>query len=124
MSFVSSSGVLATTSMPIVVCILSRVPASFRILTISVLSLSTIGFGVPFGAYTACHDTISKFLTPASAIVGVSGDSAVRFAVVTASSRSLPALTSGRPAVSWSNMNVTWPPATSWNACGVPLYGM
>ena len=32
-------------------------------------------------------------------------------------------MTSGRPAVSWSNMNVTWPPTTSANAGGVPLYG-
>src|SRR5678815_5652054 len=119
MSFVSSSGELATTSIPIVSCIFWRVSGAFRIFTISPLSLSTIGLGVPLGAYTACQDDISKSLMPASAIVGVSGDSGERVAVVTASSRSLPALTSGIPAVSWSNMNVTLPPATSCLACKV-----
>ena len=77
--------------------------------------------GRDVGAYTACHAATSKPPTPASAIVGVSGAAATRFGVVTASNLSLPALTSGMPAVNWSNRNATCPLATSCRACGCPL---
>ena len=66
MNFVSSSGELPTTSMPVAAIILSRTSGVLRILTISAFNRSTIAFGVPLGAYTACHAAISKPLTPAS----------------------------------------------------------
>src|SRR5204862_2215687 len=55
---------------------------------------------------------------------GASGATAERFAVVTASARSVPPLASGHAVVMLSNVIATWPPTTSCSAGGLPLYGM
>ena len=52
-----------------------------------------IGFGVPAGTKKPLHNPTTTSGTPASAMVGTSGSSRVRFAPVTASARSLPACT-------------------------------
>src|SRR5260370_21983212 len=55
-------------------------------------SLSTTGFGVPFGAYTPCHPATPKPGKPASLLVGTSGSDVTRFGAVTAHALTLPAL--------------------------------
>ena len=54
-----------------------------------------IGRGVPAGTRTPFHEVASKRGTPASAIVGTSGITAERFALLTASARILPERTCG-----------------------------
>ena len=58
---------------------------------------STAG-GVPAGAIRAFHSEISQSLTPASAMVGTSGAAGERWALVTASARTLPPRACGRAA--------------------------
>src|SRR5579862_7768794 len=56
---------------------------SLSALRSAALSLSSASFGVPFGAYTPCHTTISKSLRPCSSSVGASGSALMRSFVVT-----------------------------------------
>ena len=56
---------------------------------ISLLIFVTMVFGVPAGNTQPCSPSDS-ILNPASAIVGTSGSEGERFAVVTASARTLP----------------------------------
>ena len=90
-SAVSSSGELPTISMPIWLAELLAHSGIFRIFTISALSRCDDRLAAcPSAHRSPATTTISKPGTPASAIVGVSGASVVRFGVVTASSFSLP----------------------------------
>ena len=57
---------------------------------------------------------------PTSAIVGISGASALRLVLVTATARTLPARTIGNSAMIASIISGTWPPATSLAAGAVP----
>ena len=57
---------------------------------------------------------------PTSAIVGISGASELRFVLVTAIARTLPARTIGSSARIASIIIGTWPPATSFTAGAVP----
>ncbi len=118
-----SSGESATISAPSAPSF-SRTSGSARIFTISVFSRFTIAGGVPAGAKTPCHEPTSKPGSPDSVSVGTSGAISDRFAVVTASALSLPALASGHAVVMLSKVIVTWPPTTSCSAGGLPLYGM
>ena len=61
---------------------------------------------------------------PASAIVGSSGASGERCAVVTASARNLPALTWGMAFARLSNMSCVSPASNACSAGAPPLYGM
>jgi hypothetical protein len=99
-SAASSAGLLPTTSMPSDWPSRCCTAGSFSARTTSAFRRCTTSFGVPRGAYSACHDTISKPLTPASAMVGTSGSSDERLGDVTASARNLPALIMASPAVS------------------------
>ena len=67
---------------------------------------------------------MSKPGTPASAIVGRSGASFERCAVVTASARSLPAFTCGMALARLSNMNCVSPASSACVAGAPPLNGM
>ena len=53
-------------------------------------------------------------------MVGISGASAARFLLVTATARTLPAFTSGNSERIASIIIGTWPPATSFAAGAVP----
>src|SRR5262249_45760526 len=64
---------------------------SLRTALISLLSFSTISAGVSFGTPTPCHELASSTGTK-SPTVGRSGSASERFAVFTASARSLPSL--------------------------------
>ncbi len=86
--------------------------------------LSTTGFGVAAGAKNANHVASSKPGRPDSAIVGRSGASGERVAVVTASPRSLPALMWGSAVGRLSNIRSTCPPSRSVIAGPAPRYGM
>ena len=58
---------------------------------------------------------------PDSSIVGTSGSSGERFALVIASARSLPALMCGRPVLMFMKVASTWPPSRSDIAGAPPL---
>ena len=91
--------------------------------TISALSLRTISGGVPAGTKIPYHVEMSNPGTPTSAIVGKSGASDERFAVVTANAFSLPAFICAIELARLSNMNCTCPPSRSCIAGAPPLYG-
>jgi hypothetical protein len=97
--------------------------AEFSALFPSALIFSTMSRGVPVGARIPNHDDASKPGTPASAIVGTSGNAGARFVEVTAIARSLPALMCGIAEGRLSNMICTWPPSRSVIAGAEPLYG-
>ena len=80
--------------------------------------------GVPAGAISPNHVEMSKPGTPASAIVGRSGASFDRCDVVTASARSLPALTCTIAFARLSNMSWVSPASSAWVAGAAPLYGI
>ena len=85
---------------------------------------STISFGVDAGAITAIQAMFSISGSPASFIVGISGVSALRLAVETASGRSLPALTCGITATAGTQANCTSPCSSARIASGDEAYGM
>ena len=93
------------------------------ILRSSVLSRAMNSGGVPAGANRPAHESMSKPLTPASSIVGSSGKSAERLIRVSASARSVPALTCGIPVERSANIIETRPASTSLSAGGTLLYG-
>ena len=76
---------------------------------LSLLSITTIAFGVPCGATSPVHWFTSKPAKPLSAIVGIAGNCGERGRVVTASARSLPALTCGKATGTLANINCTLP---------------
>ena len=73
----------------------------------SALSLSTISFGVPRGAYIAVHGVISKPAAPCSATDFTPGSNSPDFSVVIAIAFSLPFCTWPRSAVAVSTMSWT-----------------
>src|SRR5688572_17804655 len=103
----SSSGVLAMPSMPWAAnrCFMS---APLSALCRLDCSFVTMPLGVFAGATRAYHPDVS-YLSPLSATVGRSGRSGDRFAVLTASARSLPAFTWGSAADTPLNMASTSP---------------
>ncbi|MNS52612.1 hypothetical protein D3C72_853330 [compost metagenome] len=80
-----------------------------------------MGLGVAAGARMPNHVPISKPFRPASSMVGTSGSTLERLAVVTASARSLPALMCGSTGVSVSKDMVTCPPSRSVVSGPLPL---
>ena len=58
---------------------------------------------------------------PSSSIVGTSGSSGERLALVMASARSLPALMLGSPVLMFMKVASTWPPSRSAIAGAPPL---
>jgi hypothetical protein len=93
-------------------------PASFSLTSgsssaalISLFRRSTISVGVDAGAITAIQAMFSISGSPASFIVGISGVSALRLAVETASGRSLPALTCGITATAGTQRTARRPAA-------------
>ncbi len=77
--------------------------------------------GNPGGPQTPYQLLWSKPGRPDSAIEGMSGAAPVRFAVVTASARSLPLFTNGIAEGVESNIICTCPPITSVRAGVLPL---
>src|SRR5262249_23544692 len=86
-------------------------------------SSSMMSEGAPAGAKIAAQESMSKPLTPASSSVGSSGMRVERLSRVTASARSLPALTCGKAVVRSANIIDTRPASTSLRAGGTLLYG-
>src|SRR6267142_5472527 len=70
----------------------SRTPGSASALRVSAEILATIFAGVPAGAQMPNHKGASAPWIPASPVVGISGSWLLRFAVLTASARTLPPL--------------------------------
>jgi hypothetical protein len=89
--------------------------------TISALSLATMSGGVPAGTITPNQVVRSNPGSPDSAMVGSSGTAGERASVVTASARSLPALTLGSALARLSNINCTCPESKSAIAGAAPL---
>ena len=77
--------------------------------------------GVFAGANTTYHALISKPGKPASIMVGTSGASGERLALVTARALSAPDLTCGSDVLMVSNIIDTWPPSRSFSAGALPL---
>jgi hypothetical protein len=80
--------------------------------------------GVPAGAIRPNQPEFSKPGKPLSATVGTSGSILDRSALVTASARSLPPVTSGVAAPMLPTTTCTWPAIRSVSAADSPLYGM
>ncbi len=100
--------------------LMSGIAATFAIAADNLLTTSA---GVPAGASRPHHVLMSKSLSPpASAMVGSSGMTGVRCALVTASALSLPALIYGETAEMEMNARSTWPPSRSMIAGASPLY--
>ena len=93
----------------------SSVAASAR------LSVTTISLGVRAGATSPCQLVASNPLRPSSSIVGMSGRTALRLSVVTASGRTLPEWMCGTTDEAVANIICTWPAITSCNAGAAPL---
>ena len=72
-----------------------------------------IAFGVAAGATTPMINSASRLLKPLSVMVGTSGTIGERFALVTASARSLPALTCWTAVAMLSNATSKVPPSSS-----------
>jgi hypothetical protein len=92
-----------------------------RIIVISRWSLSTIGCGVAAGAMKPTHKVALKPGTPASAIVGTSGNVADRVLPLVPSARTNPALIMGAIVGTESNSIWTWPLRMSLRAPVEPL---
>ena len=73
------------------------------------------------GATKPAQASMSKPVTPASSMVGSSGNSALRLMRVTPSARNAPAWTCGMPVVKSTNIIDTRPASRSVRACGVLL---
>ena len=87
-------------------------------------SVAIISAGTFAGATNPYQLLTSKPGMPASIMVGNSGTSAERFAVVTASARSLPLRMCCSDVLVVANMNCNWPDNKSMVAGAPPLYGM
>src|SRR5262249_55796203 len=85
----TSSGVPPTTSMPRSVKAL-RTGGSWTVAAVARCSVAVTSFGAPAGATSACQVVASKPGNPDSAMVGTSGNTAVRLSVVIASARIVP----------------------------------
>src|ERR1044072_1344750 len=98
-----------------------RVAGSFSAVTVARCSASTIALGVPAGATSPCQVVASKPARPSSATVGISGSTAVRAGVVTASGRTNPSLTWPTTEAAVANIIWTCPAITSCSAGAAPL---
>src|SRR5262249_53735179 len=85
------------------------------------LSVAITSFGVCAGATRPCQVVASKFLIPSSSMVGISGKTAVRLRVATASGRTFPSRIWGTTDEAVANIICTWPAITSRNAGAAPL---
>jgi len=95
-----------------------------RMVLISRFMRCTMAPGVLLGAISAIQARFSIPGRPASFIVGISGISALRWAVDTASARSLPLLTCGMTATPGTQANCTSPCSTASTDSGEDAYGM
>ncbi len=102
----------------------ARTSGVIRILATSAFHFAMIGPGVPAGAKRPYHVEMSNPGKPASAIVGNSGASFERSAVVTASAFNLPALICAIALARLSNMNCVSPASNACVAGAPPLNGM
>src|SRR5229473_2447038 len=93
-NILNSSGDMSMVSLPRPTS-RSRTAGSFSALRVSAEILFTIPAGMPAGPHSANHSGASAPLTPASPVVGTSGNWPLRFAVLTASGRTLPPLMCG-----------------------------
>src|SRR3982075_4509057 len=100
---------------------LSRSSTERRPWLMAALSLATTSRGVPAGATTAVHEPRGKYAKPDSCMVGTSGNSGPRAALVTAGGRPLPARMEGTMTVVDSIVIWVWPAKSSVNACAAPL---
>src|SRR3984885_12667131 len=85
----NSSGDLLATAMAPTLRMRAWIAGSASTLTIAACSFSMIGRGVPDGTSTPCQDEGTGLVHPSSGMVGMSGSSAIRCRVVTASALTL-----------------------------------
>src|SRR6516165_8175856 len=111
----NSSGVLATGAKPKVSsrCVISGVAT---ILAISLRQRSMISFGVPAGATIPVSVSLSRSGTPASPLVGTSGNAGERLLLSTASPRSLPSLILDMAGGNAVKAMGVWPPMVELTA--------
>src|SRR5262249_30822286 len=116
----SSPGELLTDAPP---CSCTNVFMSARATTLAVsaLSVPTMSFGVAAGTKSAYQFMMVTFGYPDSAMVGVSGRWDERTEVLTASARSLPALTCWSSTGRSANAICSWPAIKSIVAGPMPL---
>jgi tripartite-type tricarboxylate transporter receptor subunit TctC len=131
MMFATTSGVMGFLKneqlRPLAVTTLKRTPILPDIGTMDELGLKGFeattwhGLVVPAGDTKPCHVVASKPRMPSSSTVGISGRTAVRLSVVTASGRSCPFLM--KPITDAAVANIIWscPAMTSWSAGAAPL---
>src|SRR5258708_7712038 len=93
-NILNSSGDMSMVSLPRPTS-RSRTAGSFSALRVSAEILFTIPAGMPAGPHSANHSGASAPFTPASPVVGTSGNWPLRFAVLTASGRTRPPLMCG-----------------------------
>ena len=91
--------------------------------TASSCSLRTISGGVPAGTNRPNQALPSKFATPSSCSVGMSGAIVERARLLMASARRRPALCSGSVVMMLSKVMPMVPASTSFIAGAAPLYG-
>ena len=96
---------------------------AFSVSLITRLSLPTIGAGVPAGTTTPVNSVATKPGTPASTMVGSSGASGLRVALVTPSARSLPSRMSGNSTTGLSNRKSICRPSRLVMDSAPPLCG-
>src|SRR6185437_8932278 len=101
----------------------SRIDGSERIFVTPAFHFAMTSVGVPAGASRPNHVEMSNPGSPASAIVGRSGASFERAAVVTASARSFPAFTWLTALARLSNISCVSPASSACIAGAAPLYG-
>ena len=94
---------------------------SLKIARTSLFRSATISGGVPAGATIICQAADSKPAMPASCMVGTSGVAGERFAVDTASARSLPSRICGTTDGPSPNSTCSRPARRSVSAGGVAL---
>ena len=115
----SACGVPPTPSLPCASS-LSRMSGSRTIVFSAAFNLSTIAFGVFAGTNMAYQESTSKSGTPASCMVGTSGNCDQRVAGLTASAVSSPARTCWAEAGALSMANSTSPASTASMLGAVP----
>ena len=116
----NSAGVLTTISKPMEVN-WSLTFGLFRASAKAAWAFSRTAGGRPLGATMACQEVTSTLGTPASAMVGTSGSTGERLALVTARGRILPPLMYCSTEFTFWNEASTWPPIRSVWAGAPPL---
>ena len=118
---VNEAGVEPSTATMSCAASFSRNAGSAKIAVTAAARRSTTGFGVPAGARMPYQLSVTKSGTPASITVGVSGSSAERSTLGTASARTAPDWISAIAEDTEENPTGTWPATMSCICGAAPL---